>query len=63
MASADEYFHYAEQCIALALKSLNPGDKARLLQIAQAWRDLADKLAQKQGESTGGNQSDPDEAR
>jgi len=51
MASADEYYEYAKQCVALASKSSNPGDKARLLQMAQAWRDLAEKLNQKQ--STG----------
>ena len=41
MASVDEYLQYAEQCVALAAKSKNPGDKARLLQMAQAWRDLS----------------------
>jgi hypothetical protein len=44
MASVDDYQRYAEQCVALALKSTNPADKARLLQMAQAWRDLAEKL-------------------
>ena len=43
MASVDEYLQYAEQCLALAAKSANPGDKARLLQMAQAWRDLSEK--------------------
>jgi hypothetical protein len=43
MASVDDYQRYAEQCLALALKSTNPADKARLLQMAQAWRDLAEK--------------------
>jgi hypothetical protein len=43
MASVDEYLQYAEQCVALAAKSTNPGDKARLLQMAQAWRDLSGK--------------------
>jgi hypothetical protein len=46
MASADEYFEYAEQCIVLASRAPNPGDKAHLLQMAQAWRNLADKLVQ-----------------
>ena len=44
MASADEYYAYVEQCIALAAKELHPGDRARLLQMAKAWRDLAEKL-------------------
>jgi hypothetical protein len=44
MASADEYDEYAEQCMVLATKSSNPADKARLLQMAQAWRELTAKL-------------------
>jgi hypothetical protein len=43
MASVDEYLRHAEQCVALAAKSSNAADKARLLQMAQAWRDLAEK--------------------
>jgi hypothetical protein len=44
MASADEYYEYVEQCIALASRCLDPGDKVRLFQMAKAWRDLAEKL-------------------
>ncbi len=43
MASVEKYLQYAEQCVALATKSTNAGDKARLLQMAQAWRDLSTK--------------------
>jgi hypothetical protein len=43
MAPVDEYLQYAEQCVALAARSSNPADKARLLQMAQAWRDLFEK--------------------
>jgi hypothetical protein len=43
MASVDDYLQYAEQCVALASKSSNPADKARLLQMARAWRDLSEK--------------------
>ena len=53
MASADEYFEYAEQCLVLAARAPTPGDKAHLLQMAQAWRDLADKLIQHQNRSAG----------
>ena len=55
MTSADEYFAYAELCIVLASRAPNPGDKARLLQMAQAWRNLVAKLveAQIQDKSTG----------
>ena len=44
MPSADEYYEYVEQCIALAAKCAHPGDKARLLQMAKAWRELAERL-------------------
>jgi hypothetical protein len=43
MASVDEYLQYAEQCVALAAEMPNPADKARLLQMAQAWRNLFEK--------------------
>jgi hypothetical protein len=51
MSSADEYYEYVEQCIALALKCVQPGDKARLLQMAKAWRELAEKLDASQNDS------------
>jgi hypothetical protein len=50
MASVEKYLQYAEQCVALAAKSTNPGDKARLLQMAQAWRDLSTKRDEDQTE-------------
>jgi hypothetical protein len=43
MALVDEYLQYAEQCVALAARSPNAADKARLLQMAQAWRELSAK--------------------
>ena len=43
MASKDDYLHFAAECIALAQRAADQNDKARLLQMAQAWRDLADK--------------------
>jgi hypothetical protein len=43
MARVEEYLLYAEQCVALAAKSSSAADKARLLQMAQAWRDLSAK--------------------
>jgi hypothetical protein len=43
MASADGFRRYAEECVALAQGMLDHADKARLLQIAQAWLDLADR--------------------
>jgi hypothetical protein len=48
---SDEYYEYVERCIALALKCEQPGDKARLLQMAKAWRELAEKLDASQNDS------------
>jgi hypothetical protein len=41
--ASDSYLQYAEQCVALASQTSNPSDKARLLQMAQAWRELSEK--------------------
>jgi hypothetical protein len=52
--NVDRYLMYAEQCLVLAANSSNPADKARLLQMAQAWRDLSEKRdtePQKNGDS------------
>jgi hypothetical protein len=38
--------HTAE-CLRLAQDAKTPEDRARLLQMAQAWRDLANKLTDK----------------
>jgi hypothetical protein len=44
MGSAEDYLQHAEECSALAQSTDDPDDKARLLQMAEAWRDLADRL-------------------
>jgi hypothetical protein len=43
MGSPDEYREYAARCLALAQKAESAEDRARLLQMAEAWRALADK--------------------
>jgi hypothetical protein len=43
MASALEYRRYADECVALAQGLADPADRAGLLQIAKAWREMADK--------------------
>lgn len=43
MASADDYRRYAAECVALAQRMSDPADKAHMLQMAQAWRELAEK--------------------
>lgn len=45
MTTADECRQYAVECLRLAQLAKDPDDKARLLQMAQAWRDMAEKLA------------------
>ncbi len=47
MSSAEELRGYATRCLTLAQKADDPNDKARLLQMAEAWRQLADKTAAK----------------
>jgi hypothetical protein len=43
MASADGYRRYASECVALAGRVLDLADKARLIDMAQAFLDLAGK--------------------
>jgi hypothetical protein len=42
LSTADEYRRYAE-CMALAERVTDPADKARLVQMAQAFMELADR--------------------
>jgi hypothetical protein len=44
MTTRDEYLKYAEECVRLAQQAADPDSRARLMDMAQAWRDLADKL-------------------
>lgn len=44
MPSAEEYRRYAAECIALVQQAQTAEQKARLLEIAEAWRGLADKI-------------------
>ena len=54
MASADDYRRRAEECFAFAQQITDPNDKAILLEIAAAWRRLAEwaelKERDRQGE-------------
>ena len=47
MASPEELRGYATRCLTLAQRADDPNDKARLLQMAEAWRQLAEKAAAK----------------
>jgi hypothetical protein len=44
MPSREEYLRYAEECIEVARKSADPDTRMRLLEMAQAWRALAQKV-------------------
>ena len=43
MTARDEYLQFAEECLRLAKQAADPDTRARLLDMAQAWRDLSDK--------------------
>ena len=45
MPVAEDYLRYAAECVALAQRTDNSETKARLLQMAQAWRELAAKVS------------------
>jgi hypothetical protein len=42
MASADDYRRRAAECLAFAHQITDPDDKAMMIEIAAAWRRLAD---------------------
>ena len=45
MARAEDYRHYAAQCLALAQRAEDPRARARLLDMANAFNELALKAA------------------
>jgi hypothetical protein len=47
MAAADEYRGYAAECLRLAQEAKTDEDRARLLRMAQAWRDLAERFPER----------------
>jgi hypothetical protein len=44
MTARDDYLKYAEECCRLAQRAAGAGQRARLLAMAQAWRELGDKI-------------------
>ena len=53
MARADEYRRHAAECLRVAQRVSDPNDKALLIQMAERWRELAEKVA-KNDETKGG---------
>jgi hypothetical protein len=47
METSDEYRRFAQECVALAEKAPDPRDRLRLLVMAQAWWEMADKKGPK----------------
>jgi hypothetical protein len=50
MPTRDEYLRFAEECVALAQKTADASARTRLLEMAQAWRDLAEKRSNRKQE-------------
>lgn len=48
MSKVEEFRQYAEDCVALAQAATDPVHRARLIQMAAAWRDLANRLAEQE---------------
>ena len=60
VSSPDELRSYAVDCARLANAASNPHDKARLLNMARAWTDLADRIEKIR--EVGGNMSPIEDA-
>jgi hypothetical protein len=45
VTSRERYRQLAAECLALAQQSQNPEHTARLLEMAEAWRELAERSA------------------
>jgi hypothetical protein len=48
MTSADLYRRYAADCIRVAQQINNATDKATLLQMAEIWRNMAERIEKNQ---------------
>jgi hypothetical protein len=52
MASSDDLRRYSANCLEFAESVANPDDKARLIEMAQAFLELANKQEQRGLQST-----------
>lgn len=55
MAAPDDYRRRAAECLALAQQIANPDDKAKMLEMAEAWRRLAEWHDQQDGKKRDGD--------
>jgi hypothetical protein len=46
--AAQQYQEYAAQCLRIAQQTADEAQKMRLLEMAQAWRRLAEAAAQRE---------------
>ena len=53
MSVGERYGQYAAKCVWLAQRTNNSADKALLLQMAEAWRRLAEQAAAREPGSDG----------
>ena len=53
MSVGERYRQYAAKCVWLAQRTNNSADKALLLQMAEAWRRLAEQAAAREPGSDG----------
>ena len=51
MGLVEEYRRYAAECLALAQRAKTPQDRARLLEMAYAWSEMAAKVSERSDES------------
>jgi hypothetical protein len=51
MATSQQYRHYAAECVRLARKTGNVAEKGLLLQMAEGWRQLAERAEQEEKKS------------
>ena len=53
MGKAEQYRHYAAECIRLAQQTQFPPEKDMLLRMAETWRRLADRVESTSGQDPG----------
>ena len=53
MGKAEQYRHYAAECIRLAQRTQLPPEKDMLLRMAESWRRLADRAESANGCNSG----------
>lgn len=59
MGNAEQYRHYAAECVRLARQSKFPSEKDTLLSMAAAWQRLAEH-AERMGHGMPQPESDPE---